>query len=168
MKKSILTSFALVLFALASNAQGPGNSTTASHNVKINAASVLDIVMTATTDVELDFEDSDDYENGVDAPAAAELKVKSNKGWQVAVTTTEENFASESGDNDSELPASALKVRKTGDVDYVSIDSGDAIATGSKGGHTGDRVFTIDYNLNPGYFAADTYTIPVTFTISNP
>ena len=107
MKKSILTSLALVLLAFAANAQ---LSTTAGHNVKINAASVLDIVMTVTTDVELDFEDSDDYENGVTVTNAAELKVKSNKGWQVAVTTSATNFESASGNNDTELAASALKV----------------------------------------------------------
>ena len=165
MKKSILTSLALVLLAFAANAQ---LSTTAGHNVKINAASVLDIVMTVTTDVELDFEDSDDYENGVTVTNAAELKVKSNKGWQVAVTTSATNFESASGNNDTELAASALKVRKNGVVGFSAIDSGDAIATGTKGGHTGARVFTIDYRLNPGYFAADTYTVTVTFTFSNP
>ena len=41
MKKSILTSLALVLFAFAANAQAP--TTTASHNVKIVAANVMDI-----------------------------------------------------------------------------------------------------------------------------
>ena len=164
MKKSILTSIALVLVALAANAQ----STTASHRVKVIAASILEIEMTSTADVVMNFTTSSDYDNGVTALSAAELKVKSNKGWQVAVSTTATNFDAIDALNDAEIAASALKVRKTGTTGYNAITSGNAIANGNKGGHTAGRVFNIDYSLNPGYFAADTYVVPVTFTVSNP
>jgi hypothetical protein len=165
MKKSILTSLALVLLAFAANAQ---SLTETGHTVQVNAASVLEIVMTSTSTVELNFLSSDDYENGVTATNAAELKVKSNKGWIVAVTCTATNFDAVNANNDTELLASALKVRKNGTNAYSEVTSGATVASGNKGGHTGNRVFNIDYNLNPGYFAADTYTVPVVYTVSNP
>lgn len=165
MKKSILTSLTLILFAFGANAQ---LSPTTGHTVRINAASVLDLVMTSTNEVLLTFEDTDDYETGVTVENAAELKVKSNKGWIVAVTCTATNFDAVDEDNDTELLASALRVRKNGTNAYAAVTSGATVASGSKGGHTGNRVFTIDYNLNPGYFAADTYTVPVVYTVSNP
>lgn len=162
MKKSLLT-IALGFIGFASFAQTVG------HTVKVNASSVLEISMTSTADVELSFATSSDYETGKVAASAAELKVKSTKPWSVAVSTSATNFDAISPSNDAELPASALKVKKTGATTDVAITSGSAIATGTKGGNAASgNTFTIDYALNPGYFAQDTYTVPVTFTVSHP
>jgi hypothetical protein len=160
MKKSLLT-IALGFIGFASFAQ----ANVASHNVKVNASSVLEITMTSTADVELSFATSADYEGGKTAVAAAELKVKSTKPWSVAVSTSATNFDAILAANDT----SALTVKKTGAAADVAITSGSAIATGTKGGNSAtSNTFTIDYALNPGYFAQDTYTVPVTFTVSHP
>ena len=168
MKKSILTTIALVFVGFASFAFAPLDTNKVSHVVKVIAAPVLDIQMTSADTVVLNFANAADYETGVSALNAAELKVKSTKGWSVTVSTTATTFDAVNPANDAELAASALKVRKNGAAAYHPITSGDNIASGTKGGHTGNRVFTIDYNLNPGFFADDTYTVPVTFTVSNP
>ena len=167
MKKSILTTIVLSLVGYASFAFAPVDTNKVSHNVKVIASPVLDIQMTSTDDVEMTFATSTDYDNGVESTSAAELKVKATKAWQVTVSTTATNFDAVDNANDTELAAADLKVRKNGTNAYKAITSGDAIATGNKGGHTGNRVFSIDYKLDPGYFAEDTYTVPVTFTVSN-
>ncbi len=164
MKKSLLT-IALGLLGFASFAQSP----TVGHNVKVNASSILEIEMTSTSDVVMAFTTSSHYENGVVAENAAQLKVKSTKPWSVAVSTTATNFDAVVAANDAELAASALKVKKTGASSDVAITSGSSIATGTKGGHAAtSNTFSIEYSLNPGYFAQDSYTVPVTFTVSHP
>ena len=193
MKKSILTSLALVLLAFAANAQG---STTAQHKVKVIASPVLDISMTSPDDVEFAFDTPEKYEAGITKNAATQLKVKSTKSWTVKASGAAENFTSTSGDNNTELAVGDLEIGSTvittpavpavldpvtsaiitpevpavyGPATYADLTTtpGTTVKTGSKGGNSkSGNTFSLDYKLNPGYIAQDTYTMVVTYTIS--
>lgn len=194
MKKSILTSFALVLLAFAANAQS-SSSTTAQHTVKVIASPVLDISMTSTADVEFAFDTPEKYEAGIIKNAATQLKVKSTKSWTVKASGASANFSSTSGNNNSELAVGDLEIGSTilipevpavldpltsaiitpavpasfGTATFSDLTTspGIIVKTGTKGGNAkSGNTFSLDYKLNPGYIAQDTYAMVVTYTIS--
>lgn len=160
MKKSILTSIALVLVAFAANAQ-----TSVNHLVKVTASPVLDIQMTSTADVLFAFTSSANYEAGITNAGAAELKVKSTKPWTITSSVPALHFSSGVLLNATELPVSALTVKKSTGSTFGAING--TLTTGPKGGNgTPGNTFNIDYKLDPGYIAQDNYQIAVTYTIT--
>jgi hypothetical protein len=167
MKKSILTTIVLTILGFGAYAQAL--STTASHNVKITAASVLDVKLTSEADVTFNFATVANYEDGIEQTDAAELKVQSNKPWSLAVEALTANFNADDDDNDSEVAASALEIRKSGGTYAALSTTQGTVATGSRGANsvTGNT-FKIDYRLDPGFIAADNYSLGVRFTVSQP
>ncbi|MFN8431340.1 MAG: hypothetical protein U0V04_15285 [Spirosomataceae bacterium] len=166
MKKSILTTIVLTILGFGAYAQ---LSTTAQHNVKITAASILDVKLTSTADVTFNFASVANYEAGIEKTDAAELKVQSNKPWSLAVEALAANFNADVDDNDSEVPASALEVKKSGGTYAALSTTQGTVATGPRGANTvTGNTFKIDYKLNPGFIAADNYSLGVRFTVSQP
>jgi hypothetical protein len=160
MKKSILTSLTLILFAFAANAQ-----TSTNHLVKVIASPVLDIQMTSTADVLFEFATSANYEAGITKSSAAELKVKSTKPWTITSSAPALHFSSGILLNATELPVSALTVKKSTGTTFGSVNS--TLTTGPKGGNgTPGNTFNIDYKLDPGYIAQDNYQVAITYTIT--
>lgn len=165
MKKSILTSLALVLLAFAANAQAP--TTTASHNVKIVAANVMDIAFETPGDYTFTFDTPTKYDDGIDSGPIGNLKVRSTKAWKVQVSTTQANFTADLVANNAEVANNKLTVTTDGTTYVPLATTAATIKTGSKGGlGVSGNVFQFGYKMNPGYIAPDNYTIPVTFTIS--
>ncbi len=191
MKKSILTSLALVLLAFAANAQ---TSPTAQHVVRVVASPVLDISMTSPDDVNFEFDTPEKYEQGIVRNAATELKVKSTKAWTVKASGGSANFASASGNNNTEIEVGDLSIGSTivipavpasidpitnaiipavpesfGSATFTPLTTGPGITakTGLKGGNdqTGNK-FKLDYKMTPGYIVDDSYSMTVTYTIS--
>jgi len=159
MKKSILTTIVLTILGFSAFAFAPADTNRVGHNVKIIASSVLDIQMSVSTDVEFNFATSANYEAGITKTDAAELKVKSTKPW---------TFTSTSGNNNTELARSALEFKKSTGSTFAGMSASATVATGTKGGHSAtSNTFKVDYKLNPGYFAQDTYTLPVVYTVSH-
>lgn len=164
MKKSILTTIVLTLFALATKAQAP--PTTAVHSVKVVAASVLEVVMTSTADVVFDFLTTANYDNGITKTNATELKVKSTKPWTIKAQGGAANFNKTVG-NPNDIPLTALTIGSGGSFLAINNTSGTTIKDGPKGGNgTSGNTFSLDYRMNPGYVQQDTYDIAVTYTIS--
>lgn len=159
MKKSLLT-IALGLIGFASFSQVVV-STTASHNLKINAASILDVALTDTAAIVFDFNTVEKYESGITLANAAELKVRSTKPWKINVNSS---YTVPAG---SGLDITKLTVKKNGAAAFVAINSASQIATGNRGGQgVSTNNFKLDYEFNPGYIQEGTYTIPVVYTIS--
>ncbi|MBK6979340.1 MAG: hypothetical protein IPH28_21465 [Cytophagaceae bacterium] len=168
MKKSILTTIVLTILGFSAFAFAPADTNRVGHNVKIIASSVLDIQMSVSTDVEFNFATSANYEAGITKTDAAELKVKSTKPWTVSVGSADANFTSTSGNNNTELARSALEFKKSTGSTFAGMSASATVATGTKGGHSAtSNTFKVDYKLNPGYFAQDTYTLPVVYTVSH-
>ena len=166
MKKSILTSLALVLLAFAANAQGP--TPTASHNVKIVASNVMDIAFETPGDYTFTFDNPTKYDNGIDSGPIGNLKVRSTKDWKVQISTTQANFTADLTANNAEVANNKLSITTDAGTTFVPLATTAAtIKTGVKGGSgVSGNTFAFGYKMNPGYIAPDNYTIPVTFTIS--
>ncbi len=166
MKKSILTTIVLTLFALATKAQVA--TTTATHKVTVDAKSVLEVIMTSTADVLFEFKTTADYDNGITKTNATELKVKSTKPWTIKAQGLTANFAKASaGLNPDNIPLSALTIGSGASLLAINNTSGTDIKTGPKGGNgASGNTFSLDYRLNPGYVQQDLYEVSVTYTIS--
>ncbi len=166
MKKSILTTIVLTLFALATKAQ----TTSQAHIVKVVAASVLEVKMTSVADVVFDFLTTANYDDGITKTAATELKVKSTKPWTIKVQGSANNFNKLTSGNPNDIPITALTIAPSGPTPiFLAINSttGTTIKEGIKGGNgASGNTFTLDYKMNPGYVQQDTYDLSVTYTIS--
>ncbi len=164
MKKSILTTIVLTLFALATKAQVA--TTTATHKVTVDAKSVLEVIMTSTADVLFEFKTTADYDNGITKTNATELKVKSTKPWTIKAQGSAANFGKTPG-NPNDIPLTALTIGSGASLLAINNTSGTDIKTGPKGGNgASGNTFSLDYRLNPGYVQQDIYDVSVTYTIS--
>lgn len=167
MKKVLLTlAFGVIGFAGFSQAQ---------HTVTLNLQNVADIRFNSsiTQTTSFTFDDGDKYDDGIEKTGAAGLQVRSNKNWAVSVKSDAANFSfaniGENTDEDPNMPASVLGVRKSGASSYSALSATAAtLATGTKGGYGANEV-GIDYKVTPGYtYPGGTYTLGVTYTVSNP
>ncbi|MCA0364895.1 MAG: hypothetical protein LCH67_12700 [Bacteroidetes bacterium] len=167
MKKSILTTIVLTILGFGAYAQS--FSTTAQHNVKITAGSVLDVQMTSTADVTFNFTTVANYTDGIEQTNAAQLKVQSNKPWSLAVEALTANFDADVAANDTEVSASKLEVRKSGGTYAALSTTQGTVATGARGANSvSGNTFYVDYQLKPGFIAADNYSLGVRYTVSQP
>ncbi len=94
MKKIVILAASIVSFGFAANAQ---TTSTAQQTVNLNLTNAIEIMFTGSnsatgTTVNLAFDDISDYQNGVES-GAQELRVRSNKKFNVSVKTNSSTFS---------------------------------------------------------------------------
>ena len=161
MKKSILTSIAIVLVAFAANAQS------VNHTVTVKIPDVLEIKFNAAdgNDKTIEFADAAELEAGAKESGTTELKVRANKSWAVNATAATEFFLL--GTEASTMPATALSIIEgSGAAQTLDHTTGVTVKTGTKGGF-GLNGLTVKYSANPGLeYEVGDYTLNVVFTVS--
>ena len=178
MKKIAIFATILVSFATASHAQLA--NTSASQTTNLVLTNAIDMTFTAngsTTGplVSLPFTTTNDYANGV-ASTAQQLKVRSNKAFNVAVKTSATNFTY----TGTTTPAPVMPVATILDLKVSANGTGGAIAgtfasytdlsasnqniiTG--GTYGGNQTFSVMYQATPGWsYPAGTYAVDVVYT----
>ncbi|MCP9762279.1 hypothetical protein EGI31_04875 [Lacihabitans soyangensis] len=162
MKKSILTSIALVLVAFAANAQ-----LSATHTVTVTIPTVMDVRFqpSGPNNTTFTFADGAEIETGKENLNASGLQVRSNKNWKLSVKAGQANFTP-STTVALAMPASILSVKR-GTGAYLGLTTVDQeLTTGNKGGY-GANTFNVDYRALPSFdHEPATYTLPVVYTVS--
>lgn len=180
MKKIIIAAAAIVSFASAANAQNASGN--AQQTVQLALSNALEITFVSGNSatgatVALPFTTADDYQNGVES-TTQQLKVRSNKDFNVTVKTSGANFMVTNGSNTStsNMPTSVLGLVVTQNgtggqlgqgfstSSYKSLSSSAAnLITNADNG--GNQTFTVKYKATPGFsYPAGTYTTDVIYT----
>lgn len=186
MKKLIIVASTALTFTATAQAQGTSNaSSTATQTVQLNLSNALDISFTGNgfsptgPVVTLPFTSTDDYANGVESQAQ-ELRVRSNRNFNVSVKTSATTFSIVNGglSSSSLMPASVLSAKvslnNTGGsvagsfANYTSLSqTGLDLITGATNG--GNKTFSVQYKAQPGFdYAAGSYAIDVIYTATQP
>ena len=178
--KKVIAIAAFASMAFGANAQNKVSS--ASQTVKLNLSNAIELTFTGTgdskgADVNLAFNDVNDYANGVES-AAQELKVRSNKNFDVTVKANAASFTYDG----STSPAPVMPVENilglmvsangTGGTigssfsasKYATLTDKDQslIADGDRGGN---QTFAVKYQATPGFaYPAGTYSVDVVYT----
>ena len=156
--------------------------TSSTQTVNLTFANVVEILFTGTgsttgSDVTIPFVNLDDYTNGVES-SEYQLRVRSNKDFNVTVKTNAANFTYSGSTSPAPvMPVSGkllLKVttNSTGGSiaspfsGYTSLTSSNQslINSGSRGGN---QTFAVKYQGKPGFgFPAGDYTVNVIYTVT--
>ena len=182
MKKIIIIAAAFIGFTSAAQAQNTQNATgSAQQTVQLNLSNALEISFVATngngSTVTLPFTTVAHYANGVES-TEQELKVRSNKKFNVTVKTSAGNFQFSNGGTvaSSSMPTSVLGLvvsnNNTGgqlgqgfsasNYKALSATAQDLITNANNGGN---QTFSVKYKATPGFaYPAGTYTTDVIYT----
>jgi hypothetical protein len=176
MKKIVLVSIAIISLSFAAKAQ----TNTATQTVQLSLTNALEIIFTGSgtatgTTVAIPFTNVNDMANGVES-AAQQLKVRSNKNFNVTVKTSATTFTSTINGvtSVSTMPAAVLDVKvasnQTGGTiagtysNYtdLSTTANNVITNGAAGGN---QTFSVQYKATPGFsYSAGTYSVDVVYT----
>ena len=188
MKKSILPVFlmifsivALIALSIVASAQTNASST-AQQTVELGLSNTIDITFTGSGTatggtVTLPFSTVTDYANGVES-AAQQLKVRSNKIFNVTVAASAANF---SVTNNGTTSVSTMPVAGVLDLMVSANQAGGTIApgysayggglstaaasilTGASNGN--NQTFSVKYKATPGFaYPAGVYAVDVVYT----
>ena len=188
MKKSILPVFlmifsivALIALSIVASAQTNASST-AQQTVELGLSNTIDITFTGSGTatggtVTLPFTTVTDYANGVES-AAQQLKVRSNKIFNVTVAASAANF---SVTNNGTTSVSTMPVAGVLDLMVSANQAGGTIApgysayggglstaaasilTGASNGN--NQTFSVKYKATPGFaYPAGVYAVDVIYT----
>ncbi len=177
--KKVIAIAALAISGFAANAQV---ASTATQTVNLNLSNAIELTFTGSgtatgAAVNLAFNTVNDYANGV-ASAAQELKVRSNKKFDVTVKANAANFTYTGSTTPAPvMPVSgvlALKVSANGTggtiaspfsataYNGLTATAANLITAGLNGGN---QTFSVMYNATPGFtYPAGTYTVDVVYT----
>ena len=188
MKKSILPVFlmifsivALIALSIVASAQTNASST-AQQTVELGLSNTIDITFTGSGTatggtVTLPFTTVTDYANGVES-AAQQLKVRSNKIFNVTVAASAANF---SVTNNGTTSVSTMPVAGVLDLMVSSNQAGGTISSGysAYGGglstaaasiltgasNGNNQTFSVKYKATPGFaYPAGVYAVDVIYT----
>ena len=182
MKKIIILSAAVLGFNMAANAQA---TSSANQNLALNLSNAIAITFvssgTATgTAVSIPFTTVADYTNGV-ASSAQQLKVQSNKLFNITVNANAANFTYSGTTTPApSMPVNgvlAIEVTANGTSGTVASAFNNTYATLTNTAQSliancangGNQTFSVQYNATPGFaYPAGTYTANVVFTATQP
>jgi hypothetical protein len=182
MKKIIILSAAVLGFNMAANAQA---TSTANQNVALSLSNAIAITFvssgTATgTAVTIPFTTVADYTNGVTS-SAQQLKVQSNKAFNVTVNANAANFTY----SGTTTPSPTMPVSGVLAAQVTANGTGGTVATGFNSAYAnltstaqsmistcangGNQTFSVQYMATPGFaYPAGTYTTNVVYTVTQP
>jgi hypothetical protein len=181
MKKIIVVAAALLSLSTAASAQ-TNASGTAQQTLELGLTNALSLVFTGSgtttgTTVNLPFTSVNDYSNGVES-APQQLKVQSNKPFNVTVAASATNFSVTNG---STTTTSTMPVAGVLDVKVDANQTGGTVGTGYStygaglstsassiinGGSFGNnQTFDVKYKATPGFaYPAGVYAVDVIYT----
>lgn len=181
MKKIIIIAAALIGLSTFAKAQ-TNASGTAQQTVQLALTNALEITFTGNSSatgatVSLPFTTADDYANGVES-ATQQLKVRSNKAFNVTVKTSAANFSVTNGGTTtaSTMPASVLGMVVTANNTGGTLGTGFSTSTYKALASTAANLinaatygnnqnFTVKYKATPGFaYPAGTYSVDVVYT----
>jgi hypothetical protein len=181
MKKVVLIASACLVLSIAASAQSNASGS-AQQTVQLALSNALDIIFTGSgtttgTTVNMPFTSVTDYVNGVES-SAQQLKVRSNKIFNVTVSTSAAYFSVTNG---GVTTTSTMPITGVLDLKVVTNSTGGTIGTGysnygtglstsaatiiSAGSNGNNQTFDVKYKATPGFsYPAGTYAVDVIYT----
>lgn len=161
MKKQLLT-FLISFFFFNQFLNAQSANSNASHTITLNLSNAIELLFTnGGSGVNMNFTTADNYQNGITADNAAQIRVRSNKSYNVTVKSTATSFSSSSA---TVMPVSnVLWVKESNQTTYVNMSNvdQDLITNQSRGSNT----FDVSYKATPGFSYTDgTYIVSVIYT----
>ncbi|MBS1782012.1 MAG: hypothetical protein JSS78_03000 [Bacteroidetes bacterium] len=180
MKRIILSVLFLTSAGMVAKAQTSAANASAQQTVQLQLSNVLDITFVGNSSsigstVALPFTTANDYANGVES-SAQQLRIRSNKNFNVTVRANAANFTVTNGSSESisNMPANVLNVKVSSNQTGGSIAGSFSNYTGlsntannliSNGTFGGNQTFSVMYKATPGFaYPAGTYSLDVVYT----
>lgn len=176
----VFSILALIAVSIAASAQNA--SSTAQQQVELALSNTIDITFTGSgtttgTTVTLPFTSVTDYANGVES-GAQQLKVRSNKNFNVTVAASASHFNVSNG---STTTVSTMPVSGVLDLMVSANQTGGTIGTGystygaglstaaatiiTNGTNGNNQTFDVKYKATPSFaYSAGNYTVDVVYT----
>ena len=177
----VFSILALIAVSIAASAHTSASST-AQQQVELALSNTIDITFTGSgsatgTTVTLPFTSVTDYANGVES-GAQQLKVRSNKNFNVTVAASATHFNVSNG---STTTVSTMPVAGVLDLMVSANQTGGTIGTGyssygaglstsaatiiTNGTNGNNQTFDVKYKATPGFaYSAGNYTVDVVYT----
>lgn len=161
MKKQ-LSVFFLLFFTMHQSINAQSVNSNASHSVTLNLNNVIELLFTnGGSGITMNFITADQYQNGVIVDNAAQIRIRSNKSYNVAVKSAAATFSSTAP---TVMPVSnILWVKESNQTTYVNMSNVDQslLSNQSRGSNT----FDVSYKATPGFNYTDgTYLVSVIYT----
>lgn len=184
MKKIIIIAAALIGLHTAASAQTNATGA-AQQTVQLGLSNALEITFVANSSatgatVSLPFTTTNDYANGVES-TVQQMKVRSNKMFNVTVKSSASNFTVSNGTTTSasSMPVQGVLKMKVlnnntgGNLSGVYQSYGDILSSATdmiiNGSAGGNQTYSVQYKAVPGFaYPAGTYSVDVIYTASQP
>ncbi len=162
MKRRILIAFIGVMgLCLRLSAQQASNSS-ASHTVSLTLNNTIDIsFISGGSGINMAFNNANDYQNGVIANNAANIRVRSNKNFNISVKSASAYFSSSTA---TQMPVqNVLWVKEINQSSFVNMSNTDQGILSNQS--RGIKDFGVTYKATPGFnYDGGTYTVTVIYT----
>jgi hypothetical protein len=137
-------------------------------NARVNINGVMSLKVVKTGNLDFKFNTVDDLIQGSTKLNMFSVDIKSNKNWNLSVSSLTENFLAAGPNSSTDVSSSIVSIKRNTSSNFVPITQNPAsIATGVRGANTTASRFNLDLKVTPGLnYDGGFYTVVVLFTIS--
>ena len=137
-------------------------------NARVNINGVMTLKVAKTGNLDFKFNTVDDLIQGSAKLNMFSVDIKSNKNWNLSVSSLTENFLAAGPNSSTAVSASIVSIKRNSSSTYLPIaQNPTSIATGVRGANTTTSRFNLDLKVTPGLnYDGGFYTVVLLFTIS--
>lgn len=150
------------IFIIVSSTQVQAQSLQASQNASLHVNNVIEVSFhTGGSGISMAFSTADQFQNGIESIGEVEIRVKSNRPYNVVVKTATSNFTSNTA---TTMPVSGiLSIKPEGSSTYMGLTNADQNLLVNK--PRGNTKYDIAYKAVPGFNYEDgTYSVSIVYT----
>lgn len=137
-------------------------------NARVNINGVMTLKVNKTGNLDFKFNTVDDLVQGAAKLNMFSVDIKSNKNWNLSVSSLTENFLAAGPNSSTAVSANIISIKRSSSSTYVPVaQNPTSIATGVRGTNTPTSKFNLDLKVTPGLnYDGGFYTVVLLFTIS--
>lgn len=137
-------------------------------NARVNINGVMTLKVNKTGNLDFKFNTVDDLVQGAAKLNMFSVDIKSNKNWNLSVSSLTENFLAAGPNSSTAVSANIISIKRSSSSTYVPVvQNPTSIATGARGTNTPTSKFNLDLKVTPGLnYDGGFYTVVLLFTIS--
>lgn len=135
---------------------------------QVNINSFMSLKVSKTSDLDFKFNSTDQLESGIVKNSVLQVRIKSNKNWQLSVSSLTPNMLSAGPDSYTIIPAEIFSIKKSNLSTFIPVrQNPTSITNGQRGTDTGNNNFLLDLRAKPGLEnGSGFYSVVLIFTIS--
>ncbi len=137
-------------------------------NARVNINGVMTLKVLKTGNLDFKFNTVDDLLQGSAKLNMFSVDIKSNKNWNLSVSSLTENFLAAGPNSSTTVSSNIVSIKRNSSSIYIPIaQNPSSLATGVRGANTTSSRFNLDLKVTPGLnYDGGFYTVVVLFTIS--